>query len=114
MIKQFVLDYLLPTLVSTGLGGFLLFTLLARLVYDHLETHYHDMLSPKATHGFLETESIGGYMADVWRVARNGEWRRIQSSSWRLFFWLTITTGGVMLLSLSGLFTIFMFPRWWR
>ncbi|WP_432722298.1 hypothetical protein R0381_001763 [Jeongeupia wiesaeckerbachi] len=114
MIKQFVLDTLIPLLVSGSLGGFLLFVLLARLVYDHLETHYRDALSSPATHGFLETDSMGGYMAEVWRVGRSGDWRRIESPFWRGFFWLAITAGGVMLLSLVGMITIFMFPSWWR
>ncbi|MBM3116048.1 hypothetical protein [Jeongeupia naejangsanensis] len=114
MIKTFVLDALLPMLVCGGLGGFLLFTLLARLVYDHLETHYHDILSPAATHGLLETDSFGGYMADVWRVARSGEWRRIESAFWRGMLWFSMSAGGTMLVSLTGLMVIFMFPRWWR
>ncbi|AOY01366.1 hypothetical protein [Jeongeupia sp. USM3] len=114
MIKAFVLDTLLPALVTGSLGGFLLFTLLARLVYDHLETHYRDVLSPSASHSFLETDSLGGYMADVWRIGRSGEWRRIESALWRGCFWLAMTSGGVMILSLAGLVAIFMFPRWWR
>ncbi|MBM3116050.1 hypothetical protein [Jeongeupia naejangsanensis] len=114
MIKQFVLDYLLPTLVSTGLGSFLLFTLFARLVYDYLATHYHDLLSPQPTHGLHDSDANGAFMADVWHVGRSGEWRRIDSAFWRGFFWLTMTTGGVMLVSLTGLVAIFLFPRWWR
>ncbi|GHD60877.1 hypothetical protein [Jeongeupia chitinilytica] len=114
MIRLFVLDYLLPILVSAGLSSFLLFILFARLVYDHLATHYHDMLSPRPTNGLHDSDANGVFMSDVWQAGRSGEWRRIDSTFWRGFFLLTMTTGGIMLISLFGLAAIFLFPRWWR
>ncbi|WP_028451447.1 hypothetical protein [Chitinilyticum aquatile] len=101
-------DVLLPACIIGSLGGFLLYVLLSRLLYDYVDEHYHDMLPKIRTSIYVDPDDVGAYMATIWAITRTGQYRRVESTFWRRLFVVNGIVGLILALSLLTICAAFI------
>jgi hypothetical protein len=107
-MHEIFLAYILPVLICGAFFGSILYLFLAQYIHDYLQKNFRDALPAP-----LNNQYGGGtdfsYLFEVWHAWRVGTLQRMESCFWRGFFRVTVTVGGVALLSMFVLFGCFLF-----
>jgi hypothetical protein len=108
-VREFFINSILPVLIVGTLMGSAAYLICARCLYDYILENYHDILSERnvMVYGDFE-DGMGGYIASIGYAARSGNWRRIESKRWRIFFIATQITGLFALLCCAMICVFFI------
>ncbi|MBM5575524.1 MULTISPECIES: hypothetical protein [Deefgea] len=108
-MRELFLDYIMPFLVLSGLLGGLVYLACSHALYTYLKENYSDALPPRLELYMHDAEAMGGFLDGIRYAAKTGNWKRIESNTWRRLFICNHALGYFVVFCCAALCAAFLF-----